>query len=179
MIYLIDRPPHSDFIRELLADHTKTTVQLVTIPDNPTIGTTAFILRDLIKLVTSTDIVLCAWGLPPNPTLTSIFGALVTRTNVVAAAGNDGRQIDTIPALITGVTTVGALNKSGDRASHSNYSDKPMVWVTGTNYQGHSGTSVSAALYAAFLSRAIAANDPTLTQKLIDQRKQEALDELR
>ncbi|NBP58885.1 hypothetical protein EBU71_20535, partial [bacterium] len=64
-------------------------------------------------------------------------------------------------------------DKSLLKASHSNYSDIDMKWIVGTSYiiedQVQNGTSVSAAIYSAFLANCIEKNDPSFLEQQINQ----------
>lgn len=180
MIYLLEESSsseHSKMLSIVISEHTSTEIRYTEIEDRSTLSSISSILAYLLDQVTSQDIVLCAWSMPYDAIIDNMFVQLTDKCWVVAAAGNSGQLIDGyIPANTRNVITVGCLNKSGNKATLSNYSDnKSMVWVPGTNYSVDgvlkSGTSISAALYAAFLAEAIAARDSTIVDQLIDKHK--------
>lgn len=53
---------------------------------------------------------------------------------MVAAAGNENRQIEIYPACYPGVISVGSVNYDGKRSSFSNYGDYVDVWAPGGYY---------------------------------------------
>jgi hypothetical protein len=130
------------------------------------------------------DIVLCLWAVDGNNLLDEHFNDLAELCWVVVAAGNYNKNINEYtPARVSGVITVACLNKSGVKASLSNWSeDKELIWVPGTNYnvgwKNSSGTSVSAAVYAAFLAESIDKTDSKILDQLMSEYKLKVLAEL-
>ena len=165
MIYLIDEQltdnSHSKYIQDIIKNHTDVEIKLIEISMSPTVGEIKNIVFNLFDIVTPKDIVLCCWAVEPNDYIDELFDELSDICWVVVAAGNFNKSISNwSPARAKRVITVACLNKSGVKATLSNYSeDKELVWVPGTNYnvgwKNSSGTSVSAAVYAAFLAEAI------------------------
>lgn len=188
MIYLLDshlsKTSHSQYIIDIIKEHTDTSIELITISNNITYGEIANIVISLFEKVIPNDIVLCPWAVPANKSLDELFTELSTLCYVVAAAGNFKKPVeDYTPAGSDGVITVGTLNKSGLIAALSNYSNnKEIIWLPGTNYtvgwKNSSGTSVSAALYAAFLAEGIKHKDMTLVEKMIEEQKTKVFNEL-
>ena len=186
MIYLVDESlsdvSHSRFMMDIIKQHTSQPIELLSV--GTTIGDIVFILEKLLHCVTPQDIILCPWAIAGNPRIDSYFEELADLCWVITAAGNTSESIDNwTPARVHNVITVGCLNKSGNKASLSNFSDtKQLEWVTGTNYSVgwkiSSGTSISAALYAAFLSEAIVAKDITVVNTLIKQEADKGMHEL-
>jgi hypothetical protein len=163
----------------ILREHTAEAIRYVEISPKDNI---VAILRKLLEEVTMADVVLCPWAIPGNAIVDGMFSDLSERCWVVAAAGNSGEPVENwTPARADGVIAVGTLNKSGAKATLSNFSGK-VKWVTGTNYRfeghQHSGTSISAALYAAFLAESIGAKDGSRLDTLIKERADEARQEL-
>ena len=89
--------------------------------------------------------------------LDNIIGKVIDKgTIVVAAAGNEGKNVDSIgacPGHIKELITVGAVNKSMMVGSYSNYGDKVDVVAPGTaigstypdgSYKTFTGTSMAA-----------------------------------
>ena len=179
MIYLLDceftENSHSKYILDILSKNTDVNVEHVVIPDDPTYGELFKILLTLFPKVTPKDIVLCPWAVAGDYGLDELFDELCDLCWVVAAAGNFNSDIsDFTPARTNKVITVACLNKSGLKAALSNWSDeKELIWLAGTNYDvgwaNNSGTSVSAAVYAAFLAESIKNSDPTLLDHLIGE----------
>lgn len=177
MIYLLDcslrTNSHSKMVLDIIKRHTSADVELVVIPQNPTFGEIGKIVLSLFPRVLPSDIVLCPWGVDANASIDEIFNDLAELCWVVVAAGNYNTDIaNCSPARAEGVITVACLNKSGVKAALSNYSsDKELVWLAGTNYdvgwKNSSGTSVSAAVYAAFLAESIKEQNPELLDTLI------------
>ena len=151
---------------------------MVELPTDPTYFQIYDTVKHLFTMVTTSDVVVCAWTSSSNALIDSIFEQLSNHCWVVVAAGNNSGLIENYsPARVPTVITVGCLNKSGNKASLSNFSDtKQLEWVPGTNYsvdgEMHSGTSVSAALYSAFLAEAIIHHDHSVIEKLNEQQKQ-------
>lgn len=188
MIYLLDSPltdtSHSKYILDIIRQHTDVEVIIVPVTPDMTIGKLYETVYRLFSIVIPNDIVLCPWAVKSNSDLDALFYELSQACRVVAAAGNFKEPIENYtPAGSEGVITVGTLNKEGLVAALSNYSNKKEVkWVPGTNYnvgwKNSSGTSVSAALYAAFLAESIKYNSPKLLQELIENQKKLVFDEL-
>ena len=163
MIYILDEAlsdtSHSRFMIDIIANHSTTSTTVIDI--GTTVGSILSAVEQVSCIARPIDIVLCSWAISGNCTIDAIFNELAEQCWVVAAAGNNGQDIkDFSPARVANVITVGALNKSGNKATLSNYSqDKKLKWVPGTNYsvswKTESGTSISAAIYAAFLSEAL------------------------
>ena len=168
---------HSRFILDIITQHTSIPITLIETPQKPLLNELYQIVEDLSSKVTPSDVVLCAWLVPGDCRVDQLFEDLCDRCWVVAAAGNFNKPIeDFSPARADKVITVGCLNKSLVKATLSNFSEnKKMEWVPGTNYdvgwKNASGTSVSAALYAAFLAEAISNRNHTLIETLNDQQK--------
>lgn len=188
MIYLIDsdltEKSHSNYIIDIIKQHTLVEIKLIPISTKITIGQIASTIFQLFSIVLPQDIVLCAWAIPKNNELNELFRELSNLCYVVAAAGNFKQPVENYtPAGADGVITVGTLNKSGLVAALSNYGNsKEIIWIPGTNYnvgwKNSSGTSISAALYSAFLAEAIKNNDMSLLDKLIEKQKVKVLNEL-
>lgn len=188
MIYVLDSPitekSHSRYVIDVIKQHTDVNIKHIELTQDINIGQLVETIYDLMQIVIPSDIVLCAWAVPANDSLDSLFEELSLLCFVVAAAGNFHRPIEEYtPARTQGVITVGTLNKEGLVAALSNYSNtKEVKWVPGTNYnvgwKNSSGTSISAALYAAFLAESIKHNDSTLLDRLIEQQKQKVFEEL-
>ena len=181
MIYLMDEPltetSHSRFILDIITQHTSIPITLIETPQKPLLNELYQIVEDLSSKVTPSDVVLCAWLVPGDCRVDQLFEDLCDLCWVVAAAGNFNKPIeDYSPARAEKVITVGCLNKSLVKATLSNYSEtKKIVWVPGTNYnvgwKNASGTSVSAALYTAFLAVAIDNQRYDLLETLIEKQK--------
>jgi hypothetical protein len=159
---------------DIIKNHNNTVkIELVEIDKNFTVNQLFDTIYDLMPKVLPTDIVLCAWAIKANDNIDDLFNELASYCNVVAAAGNFRKPIENYsPVRAEKVIAVGTLNKTGLVAALSNYSNsKKIVWIPGTNYDvGYkvsSGTSVSAAIYAAFLDISIKNNDKELLDKLI------------
>lgn len=188
MIYLLDQPltnkSHSKFIIDVINNHTDTEIKLIEMPKDPTFGQINKIVVELMALVTPSDIVLCPWAVTANEVIDDLFNKLATLCWTVVSAGNYNQDVNLwSPARAENVITVACLNKSGLKASLSNWSDeKELIWVPGTNYtlswKNTSGTSVSAAIYAAFLSEALKNNDPKLLDELLNNYSKALLDSL-
>jgi hypothetical protein len=185
MIYLIDsqltNSSHSSSTLKIISDFTKEKTKLYEVtPDNSNVIS---ILDELIDSVSSTDIVVCPWVIPKYELVDQLFSLLSEKCFVVCAAGNCSDDIKNwTPASNPTVITVGCLNKSGKRATLSNYSNtKKLEWVVGTNYMVdklESGTSVSVAIYAAFLAEAIIQNDFLVIEKMNNEHSARMLKEL-
>jgi len=188
MIYLLDSPlddtSHSRYIIDIIKEHSTVPIKLIPLNLPITLGQLFQTIYDLLPIVLPRDIVLCPWAVPANEQIDDLFTELSSLCYVIVAAGNFHAPIeDYSPARVPDVITVGTLNKSGLIAALSNYSNtKEVVWIPGTNYnvgwKNSSGTSVSAALYAAFLSVAIEQDNMDLLQILIEKQKNRVFDEL-
>jgi len=185
MIYIIDSQlangSHSSATLKIISDFTKEKTKLYEVnPDNSDIIP---IINELIDIVSSTDIVVCPWVIPKHALIDQLFSILSEKCFVVCAAGNFSDDIKNwTPASNSTVITVGCLNKSGKKATLSNYSNtKKLEWVVGTNYMVdklESGTSVSVAIYAAFLAEAVIQNDFSIIEKMNSQHSAKMLAEL-
>lgn len=121
------------------------------------------VFSELIDRVKVADIVLLNWVVDKDLQLDSIVSILVDRCCVVCAAGNFSKSIELYsPTTVKGVHVVACLNKSGKLAKMSNYcNDGNMKYMFGTTFITDSingtitcsGTSVSASIYAALMSR--------------------------
>lgn len=188
MIYVLDSPytktSHSRYITDIIKQHTAVPIKHIEIQNGIKVNDLIRILYNLLETVIPCDIVLCAWAIPANDSLDELFTELSQCCYVVAAAGNFKEPIEKYtPARTKGVITVGTLNKEGLVASLSNYSNtKEVVWVPGTNYNvgwyNSSGTSVSSALYTAFLAESLDKKDISLLDKLIQEQKDKVFAEL-
>lgn len=188
MIYLVDskfeKNSHCNYIMDIIREHTDVQIELVPINSEISIGKIASIIYELFPKVLPQDIVLCAWAIPKNVDLNELFTELSTLCYVVVAAGNFKKPVeDYTPAGADGVITVGTLNKSGLVAALSNYgTSKEIIWLPGTNYnvgwKNSSGTSISAALYTAFLAESIKHKDPNLLENLIEEQKVKVFNEI-
>lgn len=182
--YTITKDSHSAKMLYVLKENTIEVVKHIEIPTQPTINQLISIVNDLLYKVLPSDIVVCPWAIPFNQRVNEVFENLSKSCFVVTAAGNSNTEIETYsPASANGVIVVGCLNKSGNKATLSNYSNtKKLVWVTGTNYNINgtieSGSSVSAMLYAAYLAESLRTKNPNLVDQLIEQRKLESLKEV-
>lgn len=188
MIYLLDQKltdaSHSKFIIDIVQQHTETEVQLIEISANPTYGEIYKIIINLYSIVLPSDIVLCPWAVNPDEKIDDMFNQLAGLCWVVVAAGNFNQNIKNYsPARAKNVITVACLNKSGVKAALSNYSDtKELVWLPGTNYnvgwKNSSGTSVSAAVYAAFLAETLRSNNKDMLDTLISDYQSKVYQEI-
>lgn len=168
MIYLLDEElttnSHSKYIIDIINQYTNVDIQVITINDNPTYNDIVSIVKKLFLTVKPIDIVYCPWVVDANFILDDLFNDLSDLCWVVVAAGNFNKDIcEYSPARAEKVITVACLNKSGVKASLSNYSkDKELIWVPGTNYnvgwKNSSGTSISGAVYTAFLAESLTSN---------------------
>ena len=61
-------------------------------------------------------------------------------------------------------------------------SNKELVWLAGTNYnvgwKNSSGTSISAAVYSAFLAESIKNKDPDLLEDLVNKYTKQVWEEI-
>lgn len=184
MIYVVDIiSDHSKSISSILQCFTNESITSIAINPDAKLKEIYQIFIDLIDRVNSKDIVLCPWCIEANDYLDSIVDHLAAICNVVVAAGNFNRPVDSYsPARASLVTTVACLNKSGIKAALSNYSKtKDLIWIPGTNFwldgKPFNGTSISAAVYAGLLSKC--SQDSSLNLKFeIDNYKQKVFSEL-
>ena len=133
-------------------------------------------------------IINCSWG-SPNAGIQEIafaqnfvYEALDTGALIVAAAGNDGVNIDLsinhfIPAYLNGVLSVGATDEADKPASFTNFGKTVDVFAPGTDifstsfpgnnaYNSESGTSFSCPLTAG-VAGLIWAKNPAWTPKFV------------
>jgi hypothetical protein len=190
MIYIIDEEmsedSHSSRLKKIILEHAPDAdITIIPIELEILVSSITDTLDNLGRIVKNTDIVLCAWCVYKNHSIDNAFSNLSQLCWVVVAAGNSGKDIKYFsPASAPGVMVIGALNKSGERASLSNFCSYSidMNYVTGTNYHidnfTMSGTSVSAALFSAFLSEAIRLKDGALLHHKIEEFKIKSLREL-
>lgn len=181
MIYLLDQEltgnSHSRFIIDIIAKHSNVEVKLIELPDNPTYGQIYTIINDLCSIVKPYDIVLCPWAVDGDVMIDEMFNHLSELCWVIVAAGNFNEDIEKYsPARAEKVITVACFNKAGVKAALSNWSNnKELVWVCGYNvdveWKKGSGTSASAAIYAAFLAESIEKQEPELLEKLMEEHK--------
>jgi len=179
MIFLLDEPysetSHSRYLIDIIHQHTNEVIEIVDLPSSSTKKFIANKIFDLLSKVRPNDIVLCAWAIKADENLDELFSELGECCRVVVSAGNFHEPLENYtPARSDNVIVVGTLNKSGLVAALSNYSEsKHIVWIPGTNYDSGqkvmSGTSVSAALYAAFLSKALKNGDIKLLDDYITE----------
>lgn len=179
MIYLLDEKltddSHSSTTVGLIRRYTCENICLKEIHKKLTIGDIYRTLILLFDIIQPSDIIFCPWAIQGNLQLDKIFYELAEHCWVVASAGNNGKLIENYtPARVSNVITVGSLNKSGIKASHSNYSElKVLEWVIGTNIiinnKAYSGTSVSSAIYTAFLAEALRLGNFSLVNTYIEE----------
>lgn len=188
MIYLLDtkltEDSHSKYIIDILCRHTVVPIEHIEIPEDPTFGELYKIVIKLFYTVNSNDIILCPWAVSADDQLDELFNDLANYCWVVASAGNFNEDIKKYsPARAKNVITVACLNKSGLKAALSNWSDnKELVWIAGTNYnvgwKNSSGTSISAAVYSAFLAESIKNKDPDLLEDLVNKYTKQVWEEI-
>ena len=188
MIYLLDQAltntSHSRLIMDIIRKNTDVEIKLIEMPVNPTFGQVNKVVYSLFGVVKPSDIVLCPWAVDGNAVVDELFNDLSEQCWVVVAAGNFNKDIkDYSPARAEGVITVACFNKAGVKAALSNWSaDKELIWIPGTNYdvgwKNSSGTSISAALYAAFLAEAIKTGDGKILDKLIEEYSRQKFAEI-
>lgn len=192
MIYLIDSPlvtgSHSYWMMKIIERfYPGARINFFSQDENPTIQSIIDLIEKVIPLVNGDDVVLCSWMVDRNARIDNAFRKLAKKCSVVCAAGNYGADIaDYSPQHLQEVLTVGCINKSGAIASMSNRSIRPPVkllkWVPGTNLNmdGHieNGTSVSAAIYAAWLSESIDLKDTYLLNQKLEEYTAVVLSEL-
>lgn len=188
MIYLIDEEwsetSHSKFVVDIIKNHSDVEIKILPIPQKPKFSDILSITNHLSEIVRMNDVVLCTWAVDKDERIDDLFNKLAEQCWVVVAAGNFNKNISEYsPASAEYVTTVACLNKAGIKAALSNYSDtKQLVWLAGTNYnvgwKNSSGTSVSAAVYAAFLSEALKHRDLKILDNLIKSYTENMLGEI-
>jgi len=175
MIYIIDNfNDHGKIMYDIIKYHTQQDITRIHLLNEiPTFELYA-LFTNLFDLVLDNDIIYIPWQKEKDYYLDMLATKLSTKCWVVASAGNANQDIENFsPTSANGVYAVGALNKSLVKASHSNYSSNNMQWIIGTNYtvndSTHNGTSISAAIYTAFLANAIIENDLRLVEQQIAQ----------
>jgi hypothetical protein len=189
MIYIVDEPlsetSHSASMQSIiLKQDALAETSFVPITKEMLLSDIANVVYNLISKVTPADVVLCAWATRRSEMLNMAFRDLSSSCWVVVAAGNSSSDIRGFsPASADNVYVVGTLNKSGARAALSNFSETVDIhYVTGTNYHidniTMSGTSVSAAIFAALLNESLRTRDCFLLQRRIEQIKLDALMEI-
>ena len=117
----------------------------------------------LRAIVTVNDILLIPWVIIEDTNIDNDINELAALCHVICAAGNNSDSVDYYsPARATNAITVGCLNKSGAPAKLSNHPTlaKPLEYMYGTNIQIDenrtvTGTSASAAIYAALFQRSL------------------------
>lgn len=179
MIYLVDNfdsyQSHGQYISDIIGRHSTVEIFPIKLNKNPMFNEVISAVMNLQSVVFPEDIVLCPWAVDANQTLDRIFNELSDLCWVVVAAGNYNQDIKYwSPARAENVITVACLNKSGIKAALSNWSnEKELIWVAGTNYNvgwmNSSGTSVSAAVYAAFLAESLREKNTTMLTELLEQ----------
>lgn len=188
MIYLLDQEltedSHSKYIIDIIKGHTEESITVVPLLPNPTYRQLYDKVSPLLSIVRQNDIVFCPWVVDANFLLDELFDDLAERCWVVVSAGNFNKDIcEYSPARAEKVITVACLNKSGIKAALSNYSqEKELVWVAGTNYnvgwKNSSGTSVSGAVYTAFLAEALKFGSYELLTTKLEEYSKRVLQEL-
>lgn len=132
------------------------------------------------------DIISCSWGGgSSSQTGTQVVQYAISKgCIVVAAMGNDNRNMRQYPASYTGVVSVAATGGSNDvRASYSNYHSTTTIsapgsfirsTVTNNTYQSQSGTSMATPLVSGLLAL-MKSHMPSITNtELIDILKSSA-----
>lgn len=125
-------------------------------------------LHSLEDKLSSKDIVLFTWIMPKNNLVDLAVDKLSQKCHVICSAGNLSQPVSHYsPARVSSVITIGCLNKSSKPAQLSNLptTEKSLEWMYGTNIQlsngrAISGTSASAAIYAALFAKAIKFKNP-------------------
>lgn len=178
MIYVLDSfvatNSHSQILTKIIKDHTSEIIELVELPSLTSSVQLSKVISNLIHKIKPNDVVLAAWGVRGDHHIDELFSALAQNCFVIVAAGNSNEPIENYsPTRADNVFCIGALNKNGVKASHSNYSEfKDLTWICGTNYYvdgvPHSGTSISAAIYAGMLAESIRINNTDYLFTLID-----------
>lgn len=179
MIYLVDNFDdefsHGKFVTEIICRHSDAKIIPILLSKDPTFKEIIDLILSIFPIVLPDDIVLCPWAVDANQMIDEIFEKLSDLCWVVVAAGNYNQDIKFwSPARAENVLTVACLNKSGIKAALSNWSSgKELVWVAGTNYnvgwKNSSGTSVSAAVYAALLAESFKEKENDLLDCLLQQ----------
>jgi len=165
---------HGEMITKIVKTHSLVPIRKIHIPNIIDSDKLYGLLNNLKYITDKNDVVLITWAKEPDEQLDFIVSNLGIKTNVIVSAGNFNQNIINFsPTRTSNITVVGCLNKSLLKASHSNYSDNDMKWIVGTSYvmeeQVQNGTSVSAAIYSAFLANCIEKNDPSFLEQQINQ----------
>lgn len=179
MIHILDVPgsDHCLYLTRLISMYTNHSVTVVPVGPVMELSIIDKVFTDLLANVSKTDIVFIPWHIGRNEQINYTITELTKRCFVVAAAGNNSGLIEEYtPTSVPAVFVVGALNKSGVPAQFSSRSAfRDIKWAPGTNVmidgEPRSGTSVSAAIYAAFLANAIEAEDLSLVDSEISRIK--------
>jgi hypothetical protein len=104
------------------------------------------------------DIILITWTIPRNDQIDSIIKSLSKKYRIICSAGNSKQHVENFtPAnLDNTVEVIHCLKKSGENASFTNFGAS-TIGMYGTNITVNglkrSGTTISAAIYAALVSR--------------------------
>jgi hypothetical protein len=161
MIYILDIPgtQHSGDMQAVVEEFTAESVELVPVEQSMSVSSIIDLISLLAIRVTRSDVVLVPWRIIKNESVDQIFGQLSEKCSVVVAAGNSSDSADDFsPASSPSLIVVSSLNKSRQPAKFSSRSVR-SVWVPGTNIviagKVYNGTSVSAAIYSAFLANSI------------------------
>lgn len=165
---------HGEIICKIIKNHTRVPIRKINIPNIINSIELYELLNKLRYITSKKDVLLITWSKEPDNTLDFIVSNLGLKTNVVVSAGNDSEDINKFsPTRTTNITVVGCLNKKLQKASHSNYSDKDIKWIVGTTYDLNetiqNGTSVSAAIYTAFVANSIEKENSSLIEEQINQ----------
>lgn len=169
-----DTDSHGEIICKIIKNHTNVKIRKINLSNNISNIKLYDKLKRLGYIVKNKDVLLITWATNPDPTLDLLINNIANNCSVIVSAGNFNQNIKNFsPTRSSNVTVVGCLNKSLLKASHSNYSDIDMKWIVGTSYiiedQVQNGTSVSAAIYSAFLANCIEKNDPSFLEQQINQ----------
>lgn len=185
MIYLLDDfsfPGSHGIINKSIISHW-TCESVTMIQFDQSIRPNQLETYDSFKLEVSwSDVIVCPWIVSSNFGIDNFFEDLSMKSNVVVSAGNFGQDIINFsPARVMSAITVGCLNKLGNRAKFSNFSNhKEMVWVPGTNYlvdnKSYTGTSVSACIYSGILAESIRLESSEYLEYTITKFKKTLLD---
>lgn len=170
MIYIIDDfvsdSSHGNLIEKIILTHSNSQIRKVNTETELKPSKLQNIIFTISCLVKIDDIVLIPWVTERHLGLDTIVESLANKCRVVVAAGNFSTNIENYsPTCAKNVIVVGCYNKSLKKATLSNYSENiNMMWVVGTNYFinniPHNGTSISSALYTAFLYNEIIGLQP-------------------
>ena len=169
MIYVLDNNsginPHGQLMSKIIKHHTTQPIEIIEIHPQIKISILENTINDLLRKIKPTDVVLVSWAIEADYRCDELFDILGEHCFVVVAAGNTNEPIENFsPTRSDNVYCIGCLNKNGVKASLSNFSNfKELIWVCGTNYYvdnvPHSGTSISAAIYAGLLAESIKLKD--------------------